>query len=157
MFLISVPKSFQVGDTVDCRIDATPQRLTWRDANALVIEPDDIRTIVTYVIEGDLICFVCGDKSEGTDNYDVVPDFFRQFRGGAQGTLSKAAQPSTLQDATQATARHGCYFNAWASSERTMAQGTTPSVARCTLAMPTLRPFDDRHVTRGASASSQTA
>jgi hypothetical protein len=40
MFFISVPETFKVGDTTDCRINGVPQRLTWRDKNTLVIEPD---------------------------------------------------------------------------------------------------------------------
>jgi hypothetical protein len=47
MFMIHMPKSFKVGDTADCRINKIPQRLTWRDEDTIVIEPDDARTIVT--------------------------------------------------------------------------------------------------------------
>ena len=76
MFMISTPKTFKVGDTIDCRINDAPQRLTWRDENTLVIEPDDARTIVTRVTEGDLICFICGDKGELANEYrvDDAPD-----------------------------------------------------------------------------------
>ena len=34
-------------------INREPKRITWRDANTLVIEPDDARTIVSHVTEGD--------------------------------------------------------------------------------------------------------
>ena len=76
MFMINTPKTFKVGDTIDCRINDAPQRLTWRDENTLIIEPDDARTIVTRVTEGDLICFICGDKGELANEYrvDEVPD-----------------------------------------------------------------------------------
>ena len=39
MFMINTPKTFKVGDTIDCRINDALQRLTWRDQNTLVIEP----------------------------------------------------------------------------------------------------------------------
>ena len=46
MFFISFPTSFNVGDTADCRINKEPARVTWRDADHLVIEPDDARAIL---------------------------------------------------------------------------------------------------------------
>ena len=35
MFFISLPKQFKIGDTVDCRINLRPARVTWRDADTL--------------------------------------------------------------------------------------------------------------------------
>jgi hypothetical protein len=61
MFFISMPKTFKVGDTANCRINQEPARLTWRDAKTLVIEPNDARAIITTDYEGDLIHFTCGD------------------------------------------------------------------------------------------------
>jgi hypothetical protein len=80
MFMIHMPKTFKVGDTADCRINGDPQRVTWRDKNTLVIEPDDVRTIVTSVIEDDLIGFICGDSGENQDDY--VTDADPAFGGG---------------------------------------------------------------------------
>ena len=69
MFMIHMPKAFKVGDTADCRINGEPKQLTWRDENTLVIEPGDARTIVTRVTEGDLTCFMCGDRGERAGDY----------------------------------------------------------------------------------------
>jgi hypothetical protein len=65
MFMIHMPKTFSVGDTKYCRIDGELNQVTWRDENTLVIEPDDVRAIVTRVNdEGNLVCFVCGDAGK---------------------------------------------------------------------------------------------
>ena len=37
--------TFKIGDTAECKINGKPERLTWRDAETLVIEPDDVHTI----------------------------------------------------------------------------------------------------------------
>lgn len=71
MFIIHMPKTFKVGDTADCRINKQPQRITWRDENTLVIEPDDARKIITRVTEGDLTCFMCGDRDESAGDYRI--------------------------------------------------------------------------------------
>jgi hypothetical protein len=68
MFFISMPRGFKIGDTVDCRVNYEPARVTWRDANCLVIEPDDARPILGIGKEGDLISFACGDA--GTTHAD---------------------------------------------------------------------------------------
>ena len=41
MFMISMPRTFRVGDTADCRINGNPRHLTWLDEDTLVIEPGD--------------------------------------------------------------------------------------------------------------------
>lgn len=64
-FLISMPKTFKVGDTADCRINKKPARVTWRDKHTLVIEPDDARRIVDLRSSGDLLYFACTD-ADGT-------------------------------------------------------------------------------------------
>ena len=71
-------KSFKVGDTADCRINKKPRRVTWRDENTLVIEPDDARKIITWVTEGNLTCFMCGDRGESAADYrmDEAADGF---------------------------------------------------------------------------------
>ena len=38
MFALNIPSTF--GDTIDCRINGKPKRLTWRDEHTLVIEAD---------------------------------------------------------------------------------------------------------------------
>jgi hypothetical protein len=61
MFMINLPKSTKIGDTVDCRINAAPARVTWKDRHTLVIEPGDARRILLAEPDGDLICFMCAD------------------------------------------------------------------------------------------------
>src|SRR5262245_53220872 len=79
MFVMTMPKTFRVGDTADCRINKQPARLTWRDAKTLVIEPNDARTIITTHYDGDLVHFTCGDAGvitvdgdEGIEGYIVT-------------------------------------------------------------------------------------
>jgi hypothetical protein len=43
VFMMTMPKTFKVGDTADCRINKQPAHITWRDPNTLVIEPGDNR------------------------------------------------------------------------------------------------------------------
>ena len=38
MFALNIPSTF--GDTIDCRINGKPKRVTWRDEHTLVIGPD---------------------------------------------------------------------------------------------------------------------
>ena len=38
MFALNIASTF--GDTIDCRINGKPKRVTWRDEHTLVIEPD---------------------------------------------------------------------------------------------------------------------
>jgi hypothetical protein len=42
MFALHIPSTF--GDSIDCRINGKPKRVTWRDAHTLVIEPDPYAT-----------------------------------------------------------------------------------------------------------------
>jgi hypothetical protein len=66
MFIIPMPKTFKVGDTADVRINGRPERVTWRDAKTLVIEPDDARYILAVNPgPGDLDTFCCCDP-DGT-------------------------------------------------------------------------------------------
>ena len=71
MFHITTPKTFKIGDTQDCRINAEPPKITWRNASTLVIEPNDARTILHTQIDGDLRVFMCGDAAATSDNYTV--------------------------------------------------------------------------------------
>jgi hypothetical protein len=63
MFIMWLPKSFKLGDTADVKINGKPEKLTWRDAETLVIHPDDARTILQIADEGDLNAFTCGDAA----------------------------------------------------------------------------------------------
>jgi hypothetical protein len=56
-----MPTTFKVGDTAECRINREPARVTWRDKDTLVIEPDDAQRIVfaRRSWNGDSIDFVC--------------------------------------------------------------------------------------------------
>ena len=71
MFIIHLPKSFKIGDTVDCRINREPARVTWRDKDILVIGDNDVRKIITSNDEGGLLCFICGDADNAT-KYEVT-------------------------------------------------------------------------------------
>jgi hypothetical protein len=42
MFALNIPSSF--GDTIDCRINGKPKRVTWRDEHTLVIVADPYAT-----------------------------------------------------------------------------------------------------------------
>jgi hypothetical protein len=66
MFIISMPKTFKVGDSTDVRVNGRAERVTWRDAKTLVIEPDDARFILRVAPgPGDLDTFCCCDP-DGT-------------------------------------------------------------------------------------------
>jgi hypothetical protein len=71
MFCIAMAKSFKIGDTADCRINGQKARLHWRDADHLVIEPDDVRPILAINREGDLTSFMCGDAGSSRANYNA--------------------------------------------------------------------------------------
>jgi len=62
MFLISMPTTFKVGDTEDCRINGKPEKITWRDRNTLVIEPNDARQILNVERTGDMLSFSCASE-----------------------------------------------------------------------------------------------
>ena len=42
MFALNIPSTF--ADTIDCRINGKPKRVTWRDEHTLVIEADPYAT-----------------------------------------------------------------------------------------------------------------
>jgi hypothetical protein len=42
MFALNISATF--GDTIDCRINGKPKRVTWRDEHTLVIEPQPYAT-----------------------------------------------------------------------------------------------------------------
>ena len=71
MFYIPLPRPFKIGDTADCRINKKPARVTWRDADHLVIEPGDVRVIMAVDKDDERIHFVCGDAGTTARNYQV--------------------------------------------------------------------------------------
>jgi hypothetical protein len=54
--------------------------VTWRDVNHLVIEPNDVRSIIATNKNGDLRAFICGDAGAQSQDYNV--DANEQFGGG---------------------------------------------------------------------------
>jgi hypothetical protein len=69
MILITLPKTFAVGDTEMCRINGQDQRVTWRDKDTLVIEPGDVRAILETSVTGDVIHFVCARRGKSKRDY----------------------------------------------------------------------------------------
>jgi hypothetical protein len=63
MFFMTMPTTFRIGDTAECRINAKPQRVTWTDKDTLVIEPDDARKIIHTISYDGGIDFTCGDAA----------------------------------------------------------------------------------------------
>jgi hypothetical protein len=70
MFILSLPATVKVGDTVDCRINGAAARVAWREEGTLVIEPGDVREILKVVKDGDLHRFTCA--SAGMTRADYV-------------------------------------------------------------------------------------
>jgi hypothetical protein len=88
MFFISMPKTFGIGDTADCRINKEPARLTWRDSKTLVIEPNDARVIITTSYEDDLIHFTCGDAGDAGGKATAMDDGSYLVTAGERGSSS---------------------------------------------------------------------
>lgn len=78
MLVLNMPPTFKVGDTVDCRINQKPARVTWRDKDTLVIEPGDVRQIFHTDTDDEMRVFMCSDagakksKVYQHDDYVVV-------------------------------------------------------------------------------------
>jgi hypothetical protein len=74
MFFLTLPKSVKIGDTVDCKINFKTKRVTYRDEKTVVIEPDDVRSIVRVRDDGgDLQSFVCSDAGGTSDFHITTP------------------------------------------------------------------------------------
>jgi hypothetical protein len=79
MFMLTMPASFKIGDTADCRVNKIPQRLTWRDRTTMVLEPNDERAILAHVTEDDLTCFICGGDPSMTAPVDTKTEASYRF------------------------------------------------------------------------------
>jgi hypothetical protein len=80
MLLLTVPATHKVGDTMDCRINGGPARVTWRDEGTLVIEPGDARVILETSLGNNGRQFVCGGRGETRDDYGSDgPVIFRRL------------------------------------------------------------------------------
>jgi hypothetical protein len=71
MLFISLPTTVGIGDTVACKINGAARKVTWRNAETLVIEPDDVRRIVMIDQAGDLRSFVCSD-ADGRSDFTII-------------------------------------------------------------------------------------
>jgi hypothetical protein len=69
MFTIDTPKTFNVGETIDCRINGEPSQITWKNADTLVIEPNDPRAVLNTRIDGESRIFFCGHAGATKDQY----------------------------------------------------------------------------------------
>jgi hypothetical protein len=77
MFLISLPSTFQVGDSADVRINGKPARVTWRDRKTLVIEPNDRRPVLAVKSSGGEMHILCGGpRLPGVDRTMVVQNLW---------------------------------------------------------------------------------
>jgi hypothetical protein len=76
MFIIHLDKGVAIGDTVDGRINGKPARVT-RRAEALVIEPGDVRQILKEIDSGKLTCSICADADGTSDLAVIAPERWR--------------------------------------------------------------------------------
>ena len=72
MFHLSMPLTFSIGETAPVRINREPATLTWRDADHLVINDDDVRVILTMEEDDTLRHFCCGDAGQPAAHYTVT-------------------------------------------------------------------------------------
>lgn len=76
MLILKLPKTFKIGDTIDYPRNAHEMvQITWRDAETIVIEPDDVRTVLFAEVmeeEPEPVLMIMGtDKGVASDGYDV--------------------------------------------------------------------------------------
>jgi hypothetical protein len=71
MFIMKLATNVHIGDTAEVTINAKPARVTWRDPETLVIEPDDARHIVRVLEEPDLRTFICSD-ADGSNDFKII-------------------------------------------------------------------------------------
>jgi len=91
MLTTMIPRKHQIGETVDARINGATAKVTWADANTLVINDTDRRRILmtdeTIDGAGAPVWFIAAGDSEAAiasgeaDTVSIVtPDGVRQFR-----------------------------------------------------------------------------
>ena len=80
MFHITMPTTFQIGDTAPVRINKAPAILTWRDAHTLVINHTDQRVILHHDADPEtgLQTFFCGHV--GAEAADYVVEYGDRIR-----------------------------------------------------------------------------
>jgi len=71
-FVITLSPPFEIGDTVDCKINGKPAKVTWHHDSTLVLEPDDARQVVAHTREEDATPFISA-AAEGTRPIVIVP------------------------------------------------------------------------------------
>jgi hypothetical protein len=76
MLVLKLPKTFKIGDTIDYPRNANEMvQVTWRDAETIVIEPDDIRTIMfAGVMEEEpepVLTIIGTDEGVASDDYEI--------------------------------------------------------------------------------------
>jgi hypothetical protein len=79
MFTIDLANHVHIGDTTDVRINGEPARLTYRDRETLVIEPDDVRRILLIRQDSKMTHFVCSD-ADGFSDFIVTTDQLKLWR-----------------------------------------------------------------------------
>ncbi len=71
MFIMTLPNTTKIGDTVDVKINGQPERLTHRDATSLVVHnlygDDAVHCIVKTNTDGALVRFICADADGKAD------------------------------------------------------------------------------------------
>jgi hypothetical protein len=72
MFMMKLANTVHIGDTAEVTINAKPARVTWRDAQTLVIEPGDARRIVHIQEDSDMRTFTCSDADGDNDFYIIT-------------------------------------------------------------------------------------
>jgi hypothetical protein len=72
MFVLSLPRTVKIGDTVDCKINGKAKTVTYRDAKTLVV--GDARSII-QISEGDNVrTFVCSEADISAGSTMAPPD-----------------------------------------------------------------------------------
>jgi hypothetical protein len=70
MFMITLPQTTKIGDTVDVKINAKPERLTYRDKDTLSYDGNNYKIVKKNRV-GDLIRYVCAD-ADGTADFTII-------------------------------------------------------------------------------------
>jgi hypothetical protein len=78
MLFLSMPLTFKVGDTAECKINGEPTQVSWPERATLVIDPHvlthgkpDTREILDITVRGNLRSFTCADE-EGDSDITII-------------------------------------------------------------------------------------